>query len=90
MNGLLTYDELNKLIENAIRAELWEPQKRRLLFFRMTDLSAKVALMPNPELQLRADMIFLDGSIPRDGVPRSGPSSRTVDPLLRAIRSKTT
>ena len=68
MNGLLTYDELNELIDNAIRAELWEPQKRRLLFFRMTDLSAKVALMANPDLQLRADLIFLNGTIPRDGV----------------------
>jgi len=69
MNELLSYDELEKLIENAIQAELWEPQKRRLLFFRMTALSARIALMAAPDLQLRVDLNFLNGTIPLDGVP---------------------
>jgi V8-like Glu-specific endopeptidase len=69
MSEWLEYRQLEELITNAIAAELWEPDKRRLLFFRINDLRAKTPRMGNDELQLRADVQFLNSSLPRDGSP---------------------
>jgi endonuclease G, mitochondrial len=68
MSELLRYNELATLIDNAVGAELWEPDRRRLLFFRMNDLRGKAPRMSTDELQLRADLQFLNASAPREGM----------------------
>lgn len=69
MNGWLSVAELEELINEALSAELWESEKRRLLFFRIRDLQAKTPRMSADDLQLRADLHFLWSSAPRDGIP---------------------
>jgi hypothetical protein len=68
MSELLPYSELATLIENAVSAELWEPDRRRLLFFGMNDLRGKAPRMSTDELQLRADVQFLNASATREGI----------------------
>jgi len=68
MSDLLDYKALETLIESAVKAELWEPDKRRLLFFRIADLRGRVPRASSDELQLRTDLLFLNPSAPRDGV----------------------
>jgi V8-like Glu-specific endopeptidase len=68
MNELLGYGELETLIKNAADAELWEPDRRRLLFFRINDLRGKAPRMGNDELQLRADLQFLNSCAPREAI----------------------
>jgi V8-like Glu-specific endopeptidase len=68
MSDLLDYKALEELIASAVKAELWEPDKRRLLFFRIADLRGKIPRAAADELQLRTDLLFLNPSAPRDGV----------------------
>jgi endonuclease G, mitochondrial len=69
MSDWLGYSQLNELISKAIAADLWEPDKRRLLFFRIRDLQAKTPRMGSDDLQLRADVQFLNSSAAREGIP---------------------
>jgi len=69
MNGWLSVAELDELIAKSLAAELWESEKRRLLFFRIRDLQAKSPHMSNEDAQLRADLQFLWASTTlRDGI----------------------
>lgn len=68
MNGWLSAAELQELIDKALAAELWESEKRRLLFFRIRDLQARAPHMNTDDLQLRADLQFLWTAALRDGV----------------------
>jgi V8-like Glu-specific endopeptidase len=68
MSELLDYDTLETLIKKADDAELWESDKRRLLFFRIGDLRGRVPRATSDSLQLRGDLQFLNASAERDGL----------------------
>jgi len=68
MSDLLDYQTLEDLIQAADGAELWETDKRRLAFFRITDLRGRVPRAGSDALQLRMDLQYLNASAPRDGV----------------------
>jgi endonuclease G len=68
MSALLDYATLEKLIDAATAAELWEVDTRRLLFFRIGDLRGRVPRANNEVLQLRTDLQYLNASATRDDV----------------------
>src|SRR2546422_797284 len=68
MSDLLDYNTLEKLIKSATDAELWEADKRRLLFFRIADLRGNVPRANSDVLQLRTDLQNLNSSALRNGV----------------------
>ena len=69
MSEYLDYQTLNEVIENALSAELFESDKRPLLFQRMRDLRAKAPKGNAEETQLRLDLMFLNNSANHDGIP---------------------
>lgn len=68
MSAFLDYDDLEKLIDAATAAELWEGDTRRLLFFRIGDLRGRVPRANSDVLQLRTDLQYLNASATRDDV----------------------
>ncbi len=60
MSDLLSYADLQKVIDAALAAELAEPDRRRLLFFRMADLKSKMPQATSNNLQLRTDLVTLN------------------------------
>ena len=68
MSDLLDFNTLEQLIKIASDAELWEADKRRLLFFRIADLRGRIPNASSGVLQLRTDLLYLNPSAPREGI----------------------
>jgi hypothetical protein len=68
VSELLNFNELQDLIKAALQADLYESDKRVLLFSRFRDLRAKVHKGSSDEIQLRLDLQYLNNSAPRDGL----------------------
>jgi V8-like Glu-specific endopeptidase len=70
MSEYLDWQALEDLKDKAVAAELYDAEKRLLLFFRISSLRGKVPHQVNPENQLRADLNFLNGALtPEGGLP---------------------
>jgi len=69
MSEFLDYDTLEELKKKAVEAELFDPDKRLELFFRIRHLRGKVPTSASLAGQLRQDLNFLNQTPAKDGPP---------------------